>query len=55
MCDLAAPLLVTFDDEPLTYSCFCHLMMRMQHNFPHGGQMDNHFANMRYSSGSYSS
>ncbi|XP_027196106.2 small G protein signaling modulator 2-like isoform X2 [Dermatophagoides pteronyssinus] len=47
MCDLVAPLLVIFDDEVYTYSCFCKLMIRMTSNFPHGGAMDTHFANMR--------
>ncbi|XP_048521600.1 small G protein signaling modulator 1 [Dendroctonus ponderosae] len=47
MCDLVAPLLVTFDDEALTYACFCHLMERMIENFPNGNAMDCHFANMR--------
>ncbi|RWS24391.1 small G protein signaling modulator 1-like protein [Leptotrombidium deliense] len=47
MCDLVAPLLVIFDDEVQTYSCFCELMKRMMANFPHGGAMDAHFANMR--------
>lgn len=47
MCDLVAPLLVIFDDEGTTYSCFCHLMERMSSNFPNGGAMDTHFANMR--------
>ncbi|XP_075156542.1 trabuco [Haematobia irritans] len=47
MCDLVAPLLVVFDDESLTYSCFCKLMERMIDNFPNGGAMDMHFANMR--------
>lgn len=47
MCDLVAPLLVTLRDECLTYSCFCRLMERMSANFPHGGAMDQHFANMR--------
>ncbi|KAI8740035.1 small G protein signaling modulator 1 [Biomphalaria glabrata] len=47
MCDLVAPLLVIFDDESLAYSCFCQLMKRMSSNFPHGGAMDTHFANMR--------
>ncbi|XP_069998043.1 small G protein signaling modulator 2-like isoform X2 [Penaeus vannamei] len=47
MCDLVAPLLVIFDDEAATYSCFCQLMARMSHNFPNGGAMDQHFANMR--------
>uniref|UniRef100_T1IJ52 Rab-GAP TBC domain-containing protein n=1 Tax=Strigamia maritima TaxID=126957 RepID=T1IJ52_STRMM len=47
MCDLVAPLLVIFNDESLTYSCLCELMKRMATNFPHGGAMDAHFANMR--------
>ncbi|XP_065363899.1 small G protein signaling modulator 2 [Calliphora vicina] len=47
MCDLVAPLLVIFDDEALTYGCFCKLMERMIENFPNGGAMDMHFANMR--------
>ncbi|OTF82015.1 hypothetical protein BLA29_004424, partial [Euroglyphus maynei] len=47
MCDLVAPLLVIFDDEVYTYSCFCKLMTRMASNFPNGGAMDTHFANMR--------
>ncbi|KAK9892337.1 hypothetical protein WA026_019791 [Henosepilachna vigintioctopunctata] len=47
MCDLVAPLLVTFNDESLTYACFCHLMERMVENFPCGNAMDSHFANMR--------
>ncbi|GFY12161.1 small G protein signaling modulator 2 [Trichonephila clavipes] len=47
MCDLVAPLLVIFDDEMLSYSCFCEIMKRMVANFPHGGAMDAHFANMR--------
>lgn len=29
MCDLVAPLLVTFDDEALTHACFSRLMERM--------------------------
>lgn len=47
MCDLAAPLLVIFDDEALSYNCFCRLMDRMIENFPNGTAMDMHFANMR--------
>lgn len=47
MCDLVAPLLVVFDNEAITYSCFVDLMQRMNSNFPHGGAMDTHFANMR--------
>lgn len=47
MCDLVAPLLVIFDDESLSYSCFCRLMERMIENFPSGNAMDMHLANMR--------
>ncbi|XP_044738125.1 small G protein signaling modulator 2-like isoform X2 [Chrysoperla carnea] len=47
MCDLVAPLLVILDDESLAYACFCHLMERMIDNFPNGGAMDTHLANMR--------
>ncbi|KAG7476709.1 hypothetical protein MATL_G00085770 [Megalops atlanticus] len=47
MCDLLAPLLVILDDEALAFSCFSQLMKRMNQNFPHGGVMDTHFANMR--------
>ncbi|XP_069850741.1 small G protein signaling modulator 1 isoform X3 [Dipodomys merriami] len=47
MCDLLAPLLVILDDEALAFSCFTELMKRMTQNFPHGGAMDTHFANMR--------
>ena len=47
MCDLVAPLLVIFDDEPMAYNCFKHLMKRMSPNFPHGTAMDEHFSNMR--------
>ncbi|KAL8179989.1 UNVERIFIED_CONTAM: Small G protein signaling modulator 1 [Gekko kuhli] len=47
MCDLLAPLLVVLDDESLAFSCFSELMKRMNQNFPHGGAMDTHFANMR--------
>lgn len=47
MCDLVAPLLVIFDDESVSYGCFCRLMERMIENFPSGNAMDMHFANMR--------
>ncbi|TRY87558.1 hypothetical protein DNTS_025176 [Danionella cerebrum] len=47
MCDLLAPLLVILDDEAMAFSCFTELMKRMNQNFPHGGAMDRHFANMR--------
>ena len=29
MCDLAGPLLVVFDDESITHSCFARMMERM--------------------------
>lgn len=48
MCDLAAPILVLLDDEAPAYAAFCQLMSRMLDNFPAGGAMDAHFANMRY-------
>ncbi|XP_017266170.1 small G protein signaling modulator 1 isoform X2 [Kryptolebias marmoratus] len=47
MCDLLAPLMVILDDEVMAFSCFTELMKRMNQNFPHGGAMDTHFANMR--------
>lgn len=33
--------------EVKSYYCFVLLMKRMNANFPHGGNMDNNFANMR--------
>uniref|UniRef100_A0A8D3CI89 Small G protein signaling modulator 1a n=1 Tax=Scophthalmus maximus TaxID=52904 RepID=A0A8D3CI89_SCOMX len=33
--------------EAMAFSCFTELMKRMNQNFPHGGAMDTHFANMR--------
>lgn len=33
--------------EAIAFSCFSELMKRMNQNFPHGGAMDTHFANMR--------
>ncbi|XP_069083131.1 small G protein signaling modulator 2 isoform X2 [Pleurodeles waltl] len=47
MCDLLAPLMVVLDNDQLAYSCFSQLMKRMSQNFPNGGAMDTHFANMR--------
>ncbi|KAG8450718.1 hypothetical protein GDO86_003116 [Hymenochirus boettgeri] len=47
MCDLLAPLMVVLDNDLLAYSCFTQLMKRMSQNFPNGGAMDTHFANMR--------
>jgi hypothetical protein len=46
MCDLAAPLLVVFDDEAITYSCFKNLMDRMLNNFPQAKGMDRNFASL---------
>lgn len=36
-----------FKLEAMAFSCFTELMKRMNQNFPHGGAMDTHFANMR--------
>ncbi|UJR21141.1 hypothetical protein I4U23_024240 [Adineta vaga] len=47
MCDLVAPLLVLFDEEVITYSCFCQVMKRLLPNFPHGTGMDENFGHMR--------
>ncbi|XP_053313128.1 small G protein signaling modulator 2 isoform X1 [Spea bombifrons] len=47
MCDLLAPLMVVLDNDLMAYSCFTQLMRRMSQNFPNGGAMDTHFANMR--------
>ncbi|XP_068122084.1 small G protein signaling modulator 2 isoform X4 [Hyperolius riggenbachi] len=47
MCDLLAPLMVILENDMLAYSCFTQLMKRMSQNFPNGGAMDTHFANMR--------
>uniref|UniRef100_A0A9J2P6U4 Rab-GAP TBC domain-containing protein n=1 Tax=Ascaris lumbricoides TaxID=6252 RepID=A0A9J2P6U4_ASCLU len=47
MCDLAAPLLVILEDEPLVLECFDRLMVRMRANFPLGSGMDDNLANMR--------
>ena len=41
------PGAVTGPPEAMAFSCFTQLMKRMNHNFPHGGAMDTHFANMR--------
>lgn len=42
--DYVLPVCVS---ECLAYSCFTQLMKRMSQNFPNGGAMDTHFANMR--------
>ncbi|EFO14720.2 hypothetical protein LOAG_13796 [Loa loa] len=46
MCDLAAPLLVILDDEPLVLACFDRLMFRMKKNFPQRTGMDDNLAYM---------
>lgn len=38
---------IVLHSEALAFSCFTELMKRMNQNFPHGGAMDTHFANMR--------
>ena len=45
MCDLAAPLLILFDEESLVYSCFVKLMDRI--TFQKGNAMDVRLANLR--------
>uniref|UniRef100_A0A158Q7J9 Rab-GAP TBC domain-containing protein n=1 Tax=Elaeophora elaphi TaxID=1147741 RepID=A0A158Q7J9_9BILA len=46
MCDLAAPLLVILDDEPLVLACFDRLMLRMKQNFPQRTGMDDNLSYM---------
>lgn len=41
------PLPLSVLSEAMAFSCFTELMKRMNQNFPHGGAMDTHFANMR--------
>jgi len=43
----SAPLFHYWLPEAMAFSCFTQLMKRMNQNFPHGGAMDTHFANMR--------
>lgn len=40
-------MIINCVSECLAYSCFTQLMKRMSQNFPNGGAMDSHFANMR--------
>lgn len=44
---LHASACVSSFSEAMAFSCFSQLMKRMNQNFPHGGAMDTHFANMR--------
>lgn len=46
ICVCKCPCILCFV-ECLAYSCFTQLMKRMSQNFPNGGAMDAHFANMR--------
>uniref|UniRef100_A0A0K0G1M0 Small G protein signaling modulator 2 (inferred by orthology to a human protein) n=1 Tax=Strongyloides venezuelensis TaxID=75913 RepID=A0A0K0G1M0_STRVS len=48
MCDIAAPLLVIFDDEVIVLECFSKLMERMRLNFPQEIGMDNNFLYLRH-------
>lgn len=41
------PASLPLPSDQLAYSCFSLLMKRMSQNFPNGGAMDIHFANMR--------
>ncbi|KAK0416535.1 hypothetical protein QR680_012547 [Steinernema hermaphroditum] len=47
MCDLAAVLLVIFDNEVLAVECFERLMVRLRPNFPLGSGMDENLNNLR--------
>uniref|UniRef100_A0A1I7XZL9 Rab-GAP TBC domain-containing protein n=1 Tax=Steinernema glaseri TaxID=37863 RepID=A0A1I7XZL9_9BILA len=47
MCDLAAVLLVIFDNEVLALECFERLMLRLRPNFPLGSGMDENLNNLR--------
>ena len=46
MCDLAAPLMVLFDDECMAYSCFSRLMDTMCERFLNSSEMDSYFHKM---------
>uniref|UniRef100_A0A0K0E325 Rab-GAP TBC domain-containing protein n=1 Tax=Strongyloides stercoralis TaxID=6248 RepID=A0A0K0E325_STRER len=48
MCDIAAPLLVIFEDEVIVLECFSKLMERMRLNFPQEIGMDNNFKFLRH-------
>ncbi|PIC42516.1 hypothetical protein B9Z55_009569 [Caenorhabditis nigoni] len=47
MCDLLAPLLVTFEDEALTLECFSILMIRQRGKFPQRPGMSKCLLNLR--------
>lgn len=47
MCDLLAPLLVTFEDEALTLECFSILMLRQRGKFPQRPGMSKCLLNLR--------
>ncbi|CEF66059.2 Small G protein signaling modulator 2 [Strongyloides ratti] len=48
MCDIAAPLLVIFEDEVIVLECFSKLMERMRLNFPQETGMDDNFKYLRH-------
>lgn len=47
LCPLTPVPSLSPSSEAIAFSCFSELMKRMNQNFPHGGAMDTHFANMR--------